>query len=157
MIFGKGDPKPASDPKSDSNPPLLPGSAELTSVYCTTSTDCWAVGFVESAKSADRQVEHFAALVEVAHVRVVGDGGAAALLDERDGLVGGAALALTAQRAANASLEYKARQSQLLGRLGENLSAQPLVKAFNLQSLAIAQFREAGLEKTVLYATDPRR
>ena len=51
---------------------------------------------------------------------------------------------LTGPRAATASLEYKARQSQLLGGLGENLSAQPLVKAFNLQSLAIAQFREAS-------------
>lgn len=51
---------------------------------------------------------------------------------------------VTGARAATAALEYKAHQSQLLGGLGENLSAQPLVKAFNLQSLAIAQFRQAN-------------
>jgi ATP-binding cassette, subfamily B, bacterial len=49
-----------------------------------------------------------------------------------------------ARRAADASAENKMRESELLGRLGENLAVQPLVKAFNLQSLMGAMFGEAN-------------
>jgi ATP-binding cassette subfamily B protein len=45
------------------------------------------------------------------------------------------------KRASEASDIYKRQESQLLGRLAENLSVQPLVKAFNLQKTVIAEFR----------------
>ena len=49
-----------------------------------------------------------------------------------------------ARRAAVASADCKLSESRLLGKLSENLAAQPLVKAFNLQSLVIGQFRVAN-------------
>jgi hypothetical protein len=45
-------PAGASSPASIRPGTLLPASARLNSVYCTTSTNCWAVGIKESAKSA---------------------------------------------------------------------------------------------------------
>lgn len=51
-----------------------------------------------------------------------------------------------AQRASEAAFESKTRESQLLTRLSENLGAQLLVKAFNLQSLVSSQFRELNME-----------
>jgi ATP-binding cassette, subfamily B, bacterial len=49
-----------------------------------------------------------------------------------------------AQGAALASAENKTRESELLGTLGENLTVQPLIKAFNLQSLMGARFSHAN-------------
>jgi hypothetical protein len=44
---------PPKIPGAPSRPAmLLPGSVELNGVYCNTSSDCWAVGIAESAKSA---------------------------------------------------------------------------------------------------------
>jgi ATP-binding cassette subfamily B protein len=49
-----------------------------------------------------------------------------------------------ARRAARAVTENKARESELLGTLGENVTVQPLIKAFNLQSLMGARFNHAN-------------
>ena len=46
--------------------------------------------------------------------------------------------------AARASAENKTRESELLGTLGENLTVQPVIKAFNLQSLMGARFSHAN-------------
>ena len=50
-----------------------------------------------------------------------------------------------AKRAAASSAESKMRESQLLGRLSENLAVQPMIKAFNLQSLMGSLFADANL------------
>ena len=42
----------ASTPGASRPAMLLPGSARLSSVYCTSSTDCWAVGLVTAQSSA---------------------------------------------------------------------------------------------------------
>ena len=49
--------------------------------------------------------------------------------------------------ATDASFVRKTKESHLLGRLAENLAAQPLVKAFNLHAIVGAKFRE--LNQTV--------
>ena len=49
-----------------------------------------------------------------------------------------------ARGAARAVAESKTRESELLGTLGENLMVQPVIKAFNLQSLMGARFSDAN-------------
>lgn len=52
------------------------------------------------------------------------------------------------RHASEASYIHKTWESQMLGQLAENLSAQPLVKAFNLQNTVMATFHDMNIAVT---------